>query len=90
MSRWLKAERPTVLGLPVRVVPIDLDDESLADRLKADDVSLLYIAPIRAVDIGALTATAVAAGVTTVTGVPDYVALGVAVGVGSSAIDQGF
>jgi hypothetical protein len=81
VSRWLKAERPTVLGLPVRVVTIDLDHESLADCLKADQASLLYIAPLRAIDVGTLAAMAVTAGVTTVTGVPDYVGLGVAVGV---------
>jgi hypothetical protein len=81
VARWVKTERPTVLGLPVRVVAIDIDHESLVDCLKADQASLLYIAPLRAVDVGTLAGAAVAAGITTVTGVPDYVALGVAVGV---------
>jgi len=79
--RSLKADRPTVLGLPVRIVAVDLDHESLAECLRMHGASLLYITPLRAVDVGALTATAGTAGVTTVTGVPQYVAQGVAVGV---------
>lgn len=79
--RALKVEHPTVLGLPVRLVTVDLDRESLSDCLKIHAASLLYIAPLRAVDVAALTATASAAGVTTVSGVPQYVSEGVAVGV---------
>lgn len=81
VMRALKAEHPTVVGLPVRLVTIDLDHESLADCLKMHGASLLYIAPLRATDVGTLVATASAAGVTTVTGVPRYVLEGVAVGV---------
>jgi len=79
--RSLKADRPTVLGLPIRIVTVDLDHESLADCLKTHAASLLYITPLRAVDVAALVTTANVAGVTTVTGVPQYVAQGVAVGV---------
>ena len=63
------------------LVTVDLDRESLSDCLKIHAASLLYIAPLRAVDVAALTATASAAGVTTVSGVPQYVSEGVAVGV---------
>jgi hypothetical protein len=79
--RVLKAEHPAVRGLPVRVVTIDLDRESLADCLKADQASLLYMTPLRAIDVGALVAIASAADVTTATGVTQYVSLGVAIGV---------
>jgi hypothetical protein len=81
VARAIKAEHPTVLGLPVRVVMVDLDHESVSECLKAHGASLLYIAPLRAVDVGAIASTASAAGVTTVTGVPQYVSQGVAVGV---------
>ena len=60
---------------------IDLDRESLADCLKMHGAALLYITPLRAVDVGAVATTASNAGVTTVTGVPQYIAQGVAVGV---------
>ena len=79
--RSIKTERPTVVGLPIRVVTVDLDHESLSDCLRVHGASLLYITPLRAIDVGALATTASAAGVTTVTGVPQYVAQGVAVGV---------
>jgi hypothetical protein len=79
--RSIKADRPTVLGLPVRIVAVDLDHQSLAECLRMHGASLIYITPLRAVDVGALTATADSADVTTVSGVPQYVAQGVAVGV---------
>lgn len=79
--RAIESAHATVAGAPVRVVEIDLDQASLTAALKARQISLLYVAPLRAIDISELAATARAAGLTTVSGVPHYIALGLAVGV---------
>ncbi|MDB4917441.1 MAG: hypothetical protein JWM95_5085 [Gemmatimonadetes bacterium] len=73
--------RDSSSAAPIRVETIDLDDERLADALKRAPITLLYITPLRATDITLLAATARAARVTTVTGVPRYVVNGLAVGV---------
>lgn len=65
----------------VRTVLIDLDREPLAAALARHRPSVLYVAPLRAIDIGDLAAAARKAGVTTVTGVPQYISLGLAVSV---------
>jgi hypothetical protein len=65
----------------VRVVPIDLDKESVATALGRENLYVLYVAPLRAVDIGDLAAATRKARVTTFTGTGDYVSQGLAVGV---------
>lgn len=70
-----------VAGRRVRVVAIDLDRESLAEALVRCAASVLYVAPLRAVDISEIASIASDADVTTLTGVPRYVRLGIAVGV---------
>jgi hypothetical protein len=77
----VEAAHETIAGLPVRVLTIDLDHESLGDALKDRQAALLYVTPLRGVDVAALAATAAASGVTAVSGVPRYIALGLAVGV---------
>jgi hypothetical protein len=65
----------------VRAIAIDLDREPLAAALMRYMPSVLYVAPLRAVEISDLATTARNAGITTVTGVPQYIALGLAVSV---------
>ena len=65
----------------VRAIAIDLDRETLIAALPRYRPSVLYVAPLRAVEIGDLATTARNANVTTVTGVPQYVALGLAISV---------
>jgi hypothetical protein len=69
-------------GERFRVVAIDLDRERLEEALRTSNVTVLYVTPLRATDVGALAAIARAAHVTTVTGVPRYVSLGLGIGVG--------
>ncbi len=64
----------------VRVEAIDIDRLRLGAALERCGAAVLYVAPLRAVDIAALAAAAREARVTTVTGVPRYVSLGLAVG----------
>jgi hypothetical protein len=65
----------------IRAIAIDLDREPLPAALTRHLPSVLYVAPLRAIEISDLAITARNAGVTTVTGVPHYVALGLAVSV---------
>jgi hypothetical protein len=68
-------------GIPLSIVAIDLDREDLEAALTHSRVTLLYLAPVRGVDVKELGGVARAAHVTTLTGVVRYVELGLAVGV---------
>jgi YfiR/HmsC-like len=72
-----------VTGNPrkIRAIAIDLDRESLLTALSRHRPSVLYVAPLRAVEIGDLATTARNANVTTLTGVAQYISLGLAVSV---------
>jgi hypothetical protein len=79
--RALGAVRDSVDGLPVRAVAIDLDRGTLANALSRQRVTVVYVAPLRAVDIADLASAARTARVTTMTGVSEYTSRGIAVGV---------
>jgi hypothetical protein len=68
-------------GIPVTLVAIDLDKEGLAVALNRSKATILYISPMRGVDVMELTAITRANQVTTLSGVVRYVELGCAVGV---------
>ena len=70
-------------GKKTRAGPIDLDRGSgeLESALARAENAVLYVAPLRAVDVQTVTASAASHGVRTVTAVRDYVGRGVAVGV---------
>lgn len=73
----------SVEGMPVRVVAVPLrDPRTLEAELLSLGVNVAYLAPLRAVDVRAVVAASHAAGALTVTGVPDYVGMGVSVGLG--------
>lgn len=70
-------------NVTVKAVPIDLDNEpDLEKTLASNKVSLIYVAPLRAYDLKAITSLSRAKKLVTLTGVPDYADKGVAVGVG--------
>ncbi|HEX6789923.1 MAG TPA: YfiR family protein [Candidatus Krumholzibacteria bacterium] len=71
-----------VADLPVRVVDIDIEQTSLRDAIKSLGVDVVYVAPLRAMDIASITAVTRELGVATVTGVEDYVHEGISVGLG--------
>jgi hypothetical protein len=75
-----------ITGLPVRCVPLAFRDTArLAEAAVEHDLDVLYIAPLRAVSIGALANLSRRRHILTITGVPEYVANGIAVGIGSEA-----
>jgi hypothetical protein len=69
------------IGQSARMVSIDLDRETLADALRRERLHMLYVAPLRAIDITDVAQATRSAAVTSVTGVARYVTQGVSVGV---------
>jgi len=74
--------RPHILDLPVRVVEIDLERIDLATALDSLHVDVIYVTPLRALDISTISDVTRRYGVTSVTGVEDYVRDGLSVGIG--------
>jgi len=75
----------TILHMNVRVVEINIEgDQNLRSTIAAAGVRLLYLTPLRAVDIEAICTISREMKITSFTGVPDYVDEGVALGIGVS------
>lgn len=79
----LRARRATVQGREVRLVAVEATSAgATAARLRRAGAEAAYVAPLRGLDVRALSREAGQAGVLTLTGVRGYVGDGVAVGVG--------
>jgi hypothetical protein len=79
----MRQQVPHEAGYTVRMVAIALDGSTdLAEAATQAGCNVLYIAPLRAVDVAAVTRASRAHGMLTLTGVAEYVAAGIAVGVG--------
>jgi hypothetical protein len=73
----------TVGGVPTRFVPIEASSAAvLQAALEEKDVHLLYVTPVRSLDLAALVALCESHRLPSITGVPEYVDQGVAVGIG--------
>jgi len=73
----------TISGHTVHWVAVELSDlESLKLSLVHNRVDVMYVTPLRGVELNHIVAAARAAGITTFTGVPRYVERGLALGVG--------
>jgi hypothetical protein len=71
-------------GVVLRAVAVEIGDGAgLAEKLAPHGLDLLYVTPLRAVGIGTITALSRRAKLTTMTGVPEYVEEGIAIGVGT-------
>ena len=68
-------------GVERRGIAVDLDSESLTARLIRESADVVYVTPLRSIDIRTIVAAAEAAGASTWTGVVSYMAQGVSVGV---------
>ncbi|UCG51362.1 MAG: YfiR family protein [Candidatus Latescibacterota bacterium] len=66
----------------MRHVCVDIETEELTHVVAKHNVDILYITPLKAVDIESITKTSRALALITLTGVPDYVRSGVSVGIG--------
>lgn len=71
-----------ILGLPLRLVELPLEESTdFAAELKRASADIVYLAPLRAVDVEALARAAREARVLSFTGVPEYVHRGAMVGI---------
>jgi hypothetical protein len=74
----------TVLDIPLRTVAIDIENEiDLESALKRNNISVAYIAPLRAASLNLIISRMRQLQIRTLTGVPDYVNSGLAIGIGS-------
>ena len=67
--------------IDLQVMDIDLDKQRLEVELSDHNVTVLYVTPLRAVDLDDVISAARGAGVRTITGVAGYVEGGLSVGV---------
>jgi hypothetical protein len=73
----------TKRNLPIRCVAINAQSgKQLRKLLTETDATILYVAPLRGIDIAEISRITQQRGIRSVTGVPEYVELGLAVGVG--------
>jgi hypothetical protein len=71
-----------VFGRTIDLVGIEFTSpDHLEDSLAAAGIAALYLTPMRTIDIGALTAIAEKYNIITMTGVPEYVDMGVVIGI---------
>ena len=81
----LVADR-TIKNVPIRAVALEYKDpNSLLKAVTAGGVNVFYIAPGNAESLQALLKVSHTRGITTATGVPEYVTRGVAIGIGIKA-----
>jgi hypothetical protein len=72
-----------ISGHPVHWATVELEnEESLRLTLSRIRVDVIYVTPLRGIELGPIMTAARAGGITTFTGVPRYVERGVALGVG--------
>ena len=84
ISAVKKLPAPKIGNIPFSCVPIDLSDEvDLNKIISKEKIDLLYIAPLRATGLEPITAASRALQLTTLTGVPEYVESGLALGIGT-------
>ena len=69
--------------IPIRQVPVNLNDTDLDSAVSQTKIDILYITPLRAVKIEDITRVSQTRKLTTMTGVPGYVESGLAVGIGT-------
>ena len=74
-----------IAALQFQLVAIDIDKTRLEPSIVNDSIDVLYIAPLRAVDLGEIASISRTKQVLTLTGVPEYVQAGLSVGIGTKA-----
>ena len=76
-----KSSIKRIRGLTLRYVPVAIDAGlPSGDELRGHGMTVLYVAPLRGVDIGSLADLCSANGITSATGVEEYVEAGLAIG----------
>jgi hypothetical protein len=81
----LVADR-TIKNVPIKAVALEYKDpKSLAATVRSQGINVFYIAPGNAASLQELLRMSHTKGITTATGVPEYVQRGVAIGIGIKA-----
>jgi hypothetical protein len=81
----LVADR-TIKNVPIKAVALEYKDpKSLAATVRSEGINVFYIAPGNAASLQELLRMSHTKGITTATGVPEYVQRGVAIGIGIKA-----
>ena len=81
----LFADRP-IKGVPIKAVALEYTNpKSLAETVRSQGINVFYIAPGNANTLNELLRVSHTRGITTATGVPEYVQRGVAIGIGKKA-----
>ena len=84
LAEILEETKPTMGGIALKVVEIDLTRESdPAARLAAGRATIAYVAPLRSFDIGLIVRATRDKKILSFSGVPEYVEKGLAVGIGN-------
>jgi hypothetical protein len=86
-TEFMSAARDaSIQGRRVRTVKVDIGDGSgLAGELNKQRAAVVYVAPLRALDVAPVAAAITRAGVIAMTGVPEYSEYGVPVAIGVRA-----
>lgn len=85
LSAMSKLPTERIADLPYHLVSVDIDEGSVEQSIARDSIDILYIAPLRAVDVEKITKITRTRSVLTLTGVPEYVQQGISVGIGTKA-----
>lgn len=72
----------TIKKIPLRVIPIDIYDTDLAKTIEQFKINVLYVTPLRAVDIASISSISQTKKIMTLTGVPEYSNNGISVSIG--------
>ena len=81
----LVADR-TIKNVPIKAIALEYKDpKSLAATVRSEGINVFYIAPGNAASLQELLRMSHTKGITTATGVPEYVQRGVAIGIGIKA-----
>jgi len=72
----------SVEGIQINQILIDINKVNLEGFIARNEVDILYITPVRAFGINQITRVSRKENVLTITGIPDYVESGIAVGIG--------
>ncbi len=73
----------TLFGRPIDCIAVSANDTPLGVTLKRLGVAVLYVSPLRTVDIATIADDLANTGILSITGVPEYVQDGIAIGVGN-------
>jgi hypothetical protein len=72
----------TISGIPVRAVLVDISGgEEVAEAIASSGANVLYVTPLRTVDVGDIHTVTKRMHLVSMTGVPEYVGEGIALGI---------